>query len=173
MSLLGFCVLLRMRELYVSHSHLQKKTAWWSCLLLLCSTNLEFASFRSPSQPFPPCLQNLVLQTVYWPVITFLYQSSSSPPYKLVFETLKKKCIPSPLPMSFSAARARARVCVCCWCCCWHCVCIVCMYARERDQVYACIWPCIVRNCFACLLVIYIPLICMWVFAGCIFFYQV
>ena len=37
---------------------LQKKTAWWSCLLLLCCPNLDFSSFRSPSQLFPPRLQN-------------------------------------------------------------------------------------------------------------------
>ena len=49
-------LLLRTIEPFASPS--SKKTAWWSCLLHLCCPNLEFSSFRSPSQPFPPCLQN-------------------------------------------------------------------------------------------------------------------
>ena len=44
--------------------------AWWSCVFLVCCTSLEFSFFRSPSQPFPPCLQNCPWAVyVLWTVV--------------------------------------------------------------------------------------------------------
>ena len=84
-----FCI--RLHHLFGSLARLPKRggayVALWSGLF----------SFRSLLQPFPPCLQNFLLQTVFLPVTALLLHSielsfplnqrSSSPPCKLVFKT--------------------------------------------------------------------------------------
>ena len=156
-SLLGLCALLWMIKPCASPSSRENSMVVGSCLLLLCCPNLEFSSFCSLSQPFPPCLQNLPLQTVFWPVIAFsAAQNWNSASLFLFVTALAFKLVYTPPPLP---PHSQPHVCACVsrWACAlyWHCVhailcvCVVCVWVHTHT--FMCAWSFVCVSAMLCM----------------------
>ena len=201
-SLLGLCALLWMIKPCASPSSRENSMVVGSCLLLLCCPNLEFSSFCSLSQPFPPCLQNLPLQTVFWPVIAFsAAQNWNSASLFLFVTALAFKLVYTPPPtpprphiLSHMCVHVWAsecvlftgivcmRSCVCVWCVCVWCVCVWCVCVWVHTHTWMCAWsfvcvflPCFVWKCsliFICFEHLYTTDLYSYGYLHCMFFFK-
>ena len=146
MSLLGLCALLWMIKPCASPSSRENSMVVMPFASLLSKSGILFLLL---SQPFPPCLQNLPLQTVFWPVIAFsAAQNWNSASLFLFVTALAFKLVYTPPPPPPTHTHILSHMCVHVnrWACAlyWHCVhvilcvCVVCVWVHTRT--FMCAW---------------------------------
>ena len=181
-SLLGLCALLWMIKPSASPS--SKTTTSMVVVLFASLQNLEFSSFHSPSQPFLLCLQNLPLQTVFWPVIAFLLHKSGTLLLSITALAFKLVYTP-PTPPSQPHVCMCEPVSVCsllALCACDPvCVCGVCVCVWVHMRIHVCVifcvvfLPCFVWKClliFICFVHLYTTDLYSYGYLHCTFFFK-